>query len=395
MVLMSPTTADGHAARPRRRVALPRGGVPGPAVRRPLRPRRHVDGDLLPAVVPGADAQARERPLLRAAGRGGGCGVPRLPPVSSRPGVRAAAHRRRDGLGRPRTHPDRPGRGRRRRASRVWPARLSVSERHLHRLLVSSVGTGALGLAQARRAQTARTLLEQTAAAGHRRRVRVRFRQPATVQRRDARRVRGEPDRAAPASDQAGPSGRRRIVGAAAARDRARGTGSGCWHSWVRVRWQAWSRTTDRRYVRTLATPSRTGAARTASAGEDAVHVQVDGVRSRGDRSGDGGRAPALRPRRRHRGDRVGAVGGPGDARRWCVLGQGCGSPVLSTAGRSWCARSWGSRSRSLRRGRCWGGSSSGAGRRPWVSRTPAMALGCVSSRRRRRWPRPTSTGSG
>ena len=41
-------------------------------------------------------------------------------------------------------------------------ARLSVSERHLHRLLVSSVGTGALGLAQARRAQTARTLLEQT-----------------------------------------------------------------------------------------------------------------------------------------------------------------------------------------------------------------------------------------
>ena len=41
-------------------------------------------------------------------------------------------------------------------------ARLAVSERHLHRLLVSSVGTGALGLAQARRAQTARTLLEQT-----------------------------------------------------------------------------------------------------------------------------------------------------------------------------------------------------------------------------------------
>lgn len=41
-------------------------------------------------------------------------------------------------------------------------ARLAVSERHLHRLLVTSVGTGAFGLAQARRAQTARTLLEQT-----------------------------------------------------------------------------------------------------------------------------------------------------------------------------------------------------------------------------------------
>lgn len=40
--------------------------------------------------------------------------------------------------------------------------RLSVSDRHLHRLLMTSVGTGALGLAQARRAQTARTLLEQT-----------------------------------------------------------------------------------------------------------------------------------------------------------------------------------------------------------------------------------------
>ena len=40
--------------------------------------------------------------------------------------------------------------------------RLAVSERHLHRLLIESVGTGALSLAQARRAQTARTLLEQT-----------------------------------------------------------------------------------------------------------------------------------------------------------------------------------------------------------------------------------------
>ncbi len=41
--------------------------------------------------------------------------------------------------------------------------RLAVSERHLHRLLIESVGTGALALAQTRRAQTARTLLEQTA----------------------------------------------------------------------------------------------------------------------------------------------------------------------------------------------------------------------------------------
>lgn len=40
--------------------------------------------------------------------------------------------------------------------------KLSVSERHLHRLLVESVGAGASALAQTRRAQTARTLLEQT-----------------------------------------------------------------------------------------------------------------------------------------------------------------------------------------------------------------------------------------
>jgi AraC family transcriptional regulator of adaptative response / DNA-3-methyladenine glycosylase II len=41
-------------------------------------------------------------------------------------------------------------------------ARLAVSERHLHRLLVESVGAGASSLAQTRRGQTARTLLEQT-----------------------------------------------------------------------------------------------------------------------------------------------------------------------------------------------------------------------------------------
>ncbi|HXW79896.1 MAG TPA: Ada metal-binding domain-containing protein, partial [Acidimicrobiales bacterium] len=40
--------------------------------------------------------------------------------------------------------------------------RLGYSERQLHRVLVSEVGTGALALARAQRAQTARTLIETT-----------------------------------------------------------------------------------------------------------------------------------------------------------------------------------------------------------------------------------------
>ena len=41
-------------------------------------------------------------------------------------------------------------------------ARLGYSERHLHRLLVAELGTGAGHLARARRAETARTLVERT-----------------------------------------------------------------------------------------------------------------------------------------------------------------------------------------------------------------------------------------
>jgi AraC family transcriptional regulator of adaptative response / DNA-3-methyladenine glycosylase II len=40
--------------------------------------------------------------------------------------------------------------------------RLAVSERHLHRLLVGELGAGALAIARAQRAQTARTLIETT-----------------------------------------------------------------------------------------------------------------------------------------------------------------------------------------------------------------------------------------
>src|SRR6266481_6664294 len=40
--------------------------------------------------------------------------------------------------------------------------RLAVSERHLHRLLLSELGAGPLAIARAQRAQTARTLIETT-----------------------------------------------------------------------------------------------------------------------------------------------------------------------------------------------------------------------------------------
>src|SRR5712675_569287 len=40
--------------------------------------------------------------------------------------------------------------------------RLTVSERHLHRLLLTELGAGPLAIARAQRAQTARTLIETT-----------------------------------------------------------------------------------------------------------------------------------------------------------------------------------------------------------------------------------------
>ena len=62
-------------------------------------------------------------------------------------------------------------------------SRLGYSERQLHRVLMAEVGTGALALARAQRAQTARLLLETTDLPGHARRIRGRFRERAAVQR--------------------------------------------------------------------------------------------------------------------------------------------------------------------------------------------------------------------
>ncbi len=151
--------------------------------------------------------------------------------------------------------------------------RLSVSERHLHRLLMSSVGAGALGLAQARRAQAARTLLEQTplrvtdvafaAGFGSLRQFNDVIRAEYGASPTELRQRPAKPDRPADA-------------------------GSLALRLPVTVPWDGarllaflGSRAVDgveahdgRRYVRTLATPA--GAAMLAlEPGDDAVHVQV------------------------------------------------------------------------------------------------------------------------
>ena len=152
-------------------------------------------------------------------------------------------------------------------------ARLSVSERHLHRLLVTSVGTGALGLAQARRAQTARTLLEQTPLAvtdvafaagfGSLRQFNDVMRAEYGASPSELRRRPTKPDRPADAGSLAlrlpvtVPWDGQRLL------------------AFLGSRAIAGVESYDgRRYIRTLATPVGASLLR-ARAGDDAVHVQV------------------------------------------------------------------------------------------------------------------------
>ena len=65
-------------------------------------------------------------------------------------------------------------------------ARLGYSERQLHRLLVGEVGVGALALARAQRAHTARVLVETTDLPVRRSRLRGRLREHPAVQRHRA-----------------------------------------------------------------------------------------------------------------------------------------------------------------------------------------------------------------
>ena len=170
------------------RTLLPGRAVPRRPLRRVVLHRRHLHRHLLPAELPGHHPQAGQRPLLperrrRPAGRASGpaCAAGPTPP----PG-------RRSGTPGPTWWPgpcgciadgvvDREG-------VRGLAARLGYGERQLHRLLVAEVGTGALALARAQRAQTARVLVETTdlpvAARGLRRRLRQR---PPVQRHRSAR----------------------------------------------------------------------------------------------------------------------------------------------------------------------------------------------------------------
>ncbi len=75
--------------------------------------------------------------------------------------------------------------------------RVGYTPRHLTRLLTSELGAGPLALARARRAQTARVLVETTDLGLRGRRVRGRLLQRPAVQRHGPRGLRRDADRAA------------------------------------------------------------------------------------------------------------------------------------------------------------------------------------------------------
>ena len=135
-------------------------------------------------------------------------------------------------------------------------ARIGYTSRHLTRILTQELGAGPLALARAKRAQTARVLLETTELDARRRRVRGRLQQRAPVQRHGPRGLRVDADRAArPAwprcdrgHDPAAPGG------PDAVRRRAP-----CWASWRPARCPASSASTGTTYARTLRLPHGTG----------------------------------------------------------------------------------------------------------------------------------------
>ncbi len=144
------------------RVLLPGGEVARPAVRRRLLHRGPDHRHLLPALVPGA--HARRRPTSRST-------RPRPPPrpPASAP-ASAASPTRRPGSPDWDVAADVAGRAMRLIADGVveregvagLAAHLGYTPRHLNRLLTAELGAGPLALARARRAQTARMLIETT-----------------------------------------------------------------------------------------------------------------------------------------------------------------------------------------------------------------------------------------
>ena len=155
-------TCDTVGARDRCRAPPPRPPQARSALRRLGLRGDHLDRHLLPAELPGAHGQARERaPVPHRRGRPGR----RLPGLQALPARRRArlagvGHPRRHG--RPRDAPDRRRRGgpRGRDGSRVAGSATPSATCTASSCAVT--GAGPLALARAQRAQTARVLLETT-----------------------------------------------------------------------------------------------------------------------------------------------------------------------------------------------------------------------------------------
>ena len=165
---------------------------PRPPLRRLVRDRRATTRHLLPAELPGRDAQApatssssRRRPPPSSAATGPASGAgptprPGSPEWNVRGDVVARAMRLVvDGV------VDREGVG-------GLARRLSYSERHLTRLVTDELGAGPLAIARAQRAQHRPHAHRDDRPRLHGRRLRRRLRQRAPVQRHRPRRVRGD-----------------------------------------------------------------------------------------------------------------------------------------------------------------------------------------------------------
>ena len=168
----------------------------GPALRRRLLHRGPHDRHLLPPVVPGAHARRSHNvtfhPSAAAAQAAGFRACKRCLPDATpgSPEWDVAA--------------DVAGRAMRLIADGVvdregvegLAARVGYTPRHLSRLLTAELGAGPLALARARRAQTARVLIETTDLQFADDRVRGRLRERPAVQRHDPRGLRALADRA-------------------------------------------------------------------------------------------------------------------------------------------------------------------------------------------------------
>ena len=315
---------------PRHRSLLPRRRLPRPAVRRAVRHGGAHHRHLLPALLPCRDPEAGQRRVLADGGRGPAARLPRLPALPARRRARLA------GLERPR-RPRRPGdaadRRRRRGAGR------GARSGRAPRVLRAPSGPGAQRRAGRRSAGAGpRAPRAHRAAAGGDdadgdggRRLRVRVRQRAAVQRHGARGLRGAADHAAHRGRTARAPGGRRARSCCGCPSGRRSTPPGCWRSSRRGPWVG-----SRRW-----TAARTGGRCGCRAGRRWWRSTCRCCRTsqrshrprRGDRLCEDVRGPARTARhRRSRQDGARAHGRAGPRRRATpTSSRPCASPTRAT----------------------------------------------------------------